>query len=834
MTEPTHEPSPASATSDEELLGQLADDFAARRRRGEHPTADEYIAKHPPLAERIRKVLSAAAMMEQTVPLDLAVGERIGGTIGRYKLLERIGEGGFGVVHMAEQITPVRRRVALKVLKPGMDSRQVLARFEAERQALAIMDHPNIARVFDAGATDAGRPYFVMELVKGVPITEFCDQQQLTPRARLELFAHVCHAVQHAHQKGIIHRDIKPTNVLVMMHDTEPVVKVIDFGIAKALGQELTEKTLFTGFAQLLGTPLYMSPEQAGQSAIDVDTRSDIYSLGVLLYELLTGSTPFDKERFRKAAQDEMRRIIREEEPPRPSTRLSESKGTLASISAQRHTEPAKLTKLVQGELDWIVMKALEKDRSRRYETANGFAKDLERYLNEEAVQACPPSAVYRFRKFARRNRAAVATASAAVAGLVLLVAGLAVSNRMITASRNETAAALREKELALAAAKASAAQADAQRIRAEDNLRQARYETAVRQLNQQSLAGNFEEGEARVRECIAVFEDLQRERTGDPEYQQQVAWSHTVLSRILFAAGRPRDAEVVAQRATDLYKPLLVPRGDATVADDCVYGAIIACRVKAAVLRSDGRVDEADRMIERALAIHERNPGAVPADAAIRQSVAKLYFELADMRIANGRLKDAADLYARGLKFDPDPHWQWYQLAVLYLSVGDVERYRGVCREMLDRFEKRAETVPQAAEINAKTCALMPRSVPDFSRVERLADRLMSEKEHTYFRHFVLTKGLVDHRAGRHTQAVESLHRYGPNAGGTHWDATAFAALAMAQHGLDDHDQARSALGAARAIIAAKPADGMSGPYWFDWLHCEILCREAEQLLAK
>jgi len=275
---------------------------------------------------------------------------------------------------MAEQTEPVRRKVALKVLKAGMDTRQVVARFEAERQALAIMDHPNIAKVHDGGATPSRRPYFVMELVKGVPITEFCDQNHLTPQQRLELFIPVCQAVQHAHQKGIIHRDLKPSNILVVMHDTTPVPKVIDFGIAKALGQELTDKTLFTGFAQMVGTPLYMSPEQAGQSGLDIDTRSDIYSLGVLLYELLTGTTPFSKERFKQATYDEIRRIIREEEPPKPSTRLSDSTDSLSSISAQRQTEPAKLTKLVRGELDWIVMKALEKDRSRRYETANGFA----------------------------------------------------------------------------------------------------------------------------------------------------------------------------------------------------------------------------------------------------------------------------------------------------------------------------------------------------------------------------------------------------------------------------------------------------------------------------
>jgi serine/threonine protein kinase/tetratricopeptide (TPR) repeat protein len=353
------------------------------------------------------------------------VAEGPGATIGPYKLLEQIGEGGFGVVFMAEQTHPVRRKVALKVLKPGMDTKQVIARFEAERQALAIMDHPNIARVFDGGATPSGRSYFVMELVKGVPITEYCDQNHLTPRQRLELFVPVCQAVQHAHQKGIIHRDLKPTNVLVVVHDTTPVVKVIDFGVAKALGQELTEKTLFTGFAQMIGTPLYMSPEQAGQSGLDIDTRSDIYSLGVMLYELLTGTTPFDRERFKNASYEEIRRIIREEEPARPSNRIStlEARGG-STICERRQSDPRRLRRLFHGELDWIVMKALEKDRNRRYETANGLALDIQRYLADEPVQACPPSAIYRFRKFARRNRTVLA-----VAGVLLfciaLVGGL-------------------------------------------------------------------------------------------------------------------------------------------------------------------------------------------------------------------------------------------------------------------------------------------------------------------------------------------------------------------------------------------------------------------------
>jgi serine/threonine protein kinase/WD40 repeat protein len=388
------------------------------------------------------------------------ITEQPGAVIGPYKLLEQIGEGGFGVVFMAEQTEPIRRKVALKVLKPGMDTRQVVARFEAERQALAIMDHPNIAKVHDGGATTSGRPYFVMDLVKGVPITEFCDQNQLTPQQRLELFVPVCQAVQHAHQKGIIHRDLKPSNILVVMYDITPVPKVIDFGVAKALGQELTDKTLFTAFAQMIGTPLYMSPEQAGQSGLDIDTRSDIYSLGVLLYELLTGTTPFTRERFKQAAFDEIRRIIRDEEPPKPSTRLSSTE-KLPAISAQRHTEPAKLTRQVRGELDWIVMKALEKDRNRRYETANGLAMDLQRYLADEPVLACPPSAVYRLRKFVRRNKGPVLAASLVVLALVAGIIGTTWGMVRATHAKAEVVSeakqkddALRDKEAALADAK--------------------------------------------------------------------------------------------------------------------------------------------------------------------------------------------------------------------------------------------------------------------------------------------------------------------------------------------------------------------------------------------
>ena len=343
-----------------------------------------------------------------------------GTMIGRYKLLQKIGEGGFGVVYMAEQTEPVQRKVALKIIKAGMDTREVVARFEAERQALALMDHPNIAKVLDAGATEAGRPYFVMELVNGIPITDYCDREQLRTADRLQLFIRVCHAVQHAHQKGIIHRDIKPNNVLVTLHDGEPVPKVIDFGVAKALGQKLTEKTLFTAFQHMIGTPAYMSPEQAELGGLDIDTRADIYSLGVLLYELLTGETPFDTSTWRRAALDEIRRIIRETEPPKPSTRLQTLGDKLAEVAKHRHTEPVALSQLVCGDLDWIVMKALEKDRARRYETANGLAMDVERHINSEPVVARPASAAYRFQRWVRRHRLLFAAVGAVAVTLVL------------------------------------------------------------------------------------------------------------------------------------------------------------------------------------------------------------------------------------------------------------------------------------------------------------------------------------------------------------------------------------------------------------------------------
>jgi eukaryotic-like serine/threonine-protein kinase len=408
------------------------------------------------LRERVERLLAADAELRNMgsgpaaeagngMTADYRESAGATGTVlaGKYKLIEPIGEGGMGSVWMAQQTEPVKRLVAVKLIKAGMDSKAVLARFEAERQALAMMDHPNIARVLDAGASSDQHPFFVMELVKGVPITKYCDDHKLTPKERLELFVPVCQAIQHAHQKGIIHRDIKPSNVLIALYDDRPVPKVIDFGVAKAAGQQLTDHSLVTGFGALVGTPEYMSPEQASFNNLDIDTRSDVYALGVLLYELLAGSTPIDRVSLGKAALLEVLRIVREVEPPRPSTRLS-SAHALPSLSANRGTEPKKLTGLLRNELDWIVMKALEKDRNRRYETANGLARDIQRYLTDEDIEARPPSARYRLRKFIRRNKGRVLAASLV---LLALIGGMVGTTLGLFEARQQQRIALDERD---------------------------------------------------------------------------------------------------------------------------------------------------------------------------------------------------------------------------------------------------------------------------------------------------------------------------------------------------------------------------------------------------
>jgi serine/threonine protein kinase len=538
--------------------------------------------------------------------------EEVGTVIGPYKLMEQIGEGGMGVVYMAEQTQPVRRKVAFKIIKPGMDTKQVIARFEAERQALALMDHPSIARVLDAGATESGRPYFVMELVKGIPMTDYCDQHRLTIPERLRLFTQVCLAVHHAHQKGVIHRDIKPTNVLVTSLDGMPLPKVIDFGIAKATGQSLTEKTLFTGFAQLIGTPLYMSPEQAELSPVDVDTRSDIYSLGVTLYELLTGTTPFDQDTFRTAALDEVRRIIREQEPPKPSTRLSGLGATSTTISDNRSTDSRKLNRSLTGDLDWIVMRALEKDRQRRYETAGGLARDVERFLSGEPVEAGPPSAWYRFRKFARRNRL-VLTATILVAAA--LVAGTGVSIWQAILARRARAEAITQRNRARDAQVAAIAQRDVARQAVDDMYTDVAEEWLGQQAALEPMQRKF------LLKALDYYQKFAGDTSTDARTRLKTAEAYRRVAEIQEKLGNYSHAKSACERATAILEKMASERLSSLL---CECELAICERTFASLLWQLGPQEEAKRLTRQSVARLEQVAAAAASVPDYRYELAK------------------------------------------------------------------------------------------------------------------------------------------------------------------------------------------------------------------
>jgi serine/threonine protein kinase/tetratricopeptide (TPR) repeat protein len=607
---------------------------------------DQACAGRPELRGRVNVLLEAhrEAGTEPECPAstpvthaEVPLGEGPGMVIGPYKVLEQIGEGGFGVVFMAEQQVPIRRKVALKVLKPGMDTRRVIARFQAERQALALMDHPNIARMLDAGSTPSGRPYFVMELVKGLAITDYCDREGLPLRERLELFGHICQAVQHAHQKGVIHRDLKPSNVLVTLQEGAALVKVIDFGIAKALGQPLTDKTLYTGFAELIGTPVYMAPEQMALSNVDVDTRSDIYALGVLLYELLTGTTPFDSDRLRQAGYDEMRRIIREEEPPKPSTRLSTLGQAATTISTQRQSDPRRLSQLFRGELDWIVMKALAKERHRRYDTASALAADVQRYLHDEPVQACPPSTLYRLRKLVRRNRGTMTAAALVLTALLVGTLGLLVSNVRIAEEQ-----ALTRK----------------QRDEAEANFGKARQAvhdqlTLVSQSTLFNTPGFQVLRKQLLESALGYYEGFLRQRPDDPVLQAEVAAAHLRLYQLdgaIYGTINPEEMEHLDQGVTIVEK-LLRDQGS----EGALYQPLAGFAKPETSLYNTGYSAPKAQVTESlALALYHRAAAAWealvrdnPAEPGFASDLASYYGALQELLAAVGRAADALD-YAR------------------------------------------------------------------------------------------------------------------------------------------------------------------------------------------
>jgi serine/threonine protein kinase/tetratricopeptide (TPR) repeat protein len=661
--------------------------------------------------------------------------EGVGTKIGGYKLLQKVGEGGFGIVYLAEQDRPVQRRVALKLIKPGMDSAQVIARFEAERQALAMMDNQNIAKVFDAGNTETGRPFFVMEMVHGVPITRYCDDSHLGIRERLKLFVPVCKAVQHAHQKGIIHRDLKPSNVLVCLQDGEPLPKVIDFGVAKAVEQRLGEHTIFTQYGQIVGTLEYMSPEQAEMSQLGVDTRSDIYSLGVILYELLTGSTPLERRRLRQAGLNEMLRIIKEEDPAKPSARLAMT-DKLTAIAARRNTESARLQKMVKGELDWIVMKCLEKDRARRYETANGLVRDLQRYLSDEPVEACPPSAGYRLSKLARKYRTALNIAALMV--LFLVIAAAVSTWQAVRATRERDRAEASFRMARDTVDRFFMEVGDNPKLRAQgmekfrkDMLQNAKefYERFIqnqfdapevrhdlglahyRLAKLHEVLGDYDAAEALSEKAIGLLGELSRAHPEVAGYQRDLAASKFGLGAVYFDTGRLEKAETAYLQAMAIQERLAIDHAEATE-----FRRALAMSQSALGLLyyRTGRLEKAQASQELALATWSKlvaNEIYAPEDqqglATVQERLGETYRAKGWTEKAEQVLKGAEGNFEALVHEHPDvPEYQqargrtYIALGRLYHSnVGQAEKAETAHQRAMEIFEKLAQRHPDVPE---------------------------------------------------------------------------------------------------------------------------------------
>ncbi len=753
-----------------------------------------------------------------------ADSEQPGTRIGPYKLLQPIGEGGMGTVYMAEQTQPVRRTVALKLIKAGMDSRQVLARFGAERQALALMDHPNIAKVFEAGTTapnpksetrnskaedratpvgsdfefrasdfSHGRPYFVMELVKGVPITRFCDERRLTLRERLELFVPVCHAVQHAHQKGIIHRDLKPSNVLIALYDDKPVPKVIDFGVAKATGPRLTDQTLYTEFGALVGTLEYMSPEQAQLNQLDIDTRSDIYSLGVLLYELLTGSPPFTKKDLEKAGMLEMLRVIREQEPSKPSTKLSKlssqhaprdgpglvsrsERDTLASIAACRHVEPRKLSGLMRGELDWIVMKAIEKDRNRRYETANGLAADLRRYLDDEPVLACPPSAWYRFRKFARRHKLGLTLAGMFAAAMLLGAAGLTMSTVLISRSYRAERKAHRQ------------AEANFERARGAVD----EFFTTVSQSKLLDVPGLQPLRKELLEAAVRYYRTLAEERSDDPTVRAGLAVAHFRLALVNYEVGRTNDGIRDLDAGLALVEQLLQQNPSNSELFRHMSGFWKGTRRMSGSATGPSDVAAADRTLKKFLEFWERLSSQYPAQPGLQSDLATIYNRYSQFLAYNGRPDEAVASYQKAVAhwerlvhaYPDDPEYQaalsqeYEELAGSVSGDGNREAQVKLADKAFAIREKLAASYPDVAQyqqdraksITAKAALLFERGKTTEAEAiyrlaleswQRLAVKYPSACVYRVELAATLERpGAVAKRAGRHQDAEQAIRQ--------------------------------------------------------------------------